>query len=91
MKICVGQTMWEGALSAHTTLPETSTCSIVWKFFLFFWQFWGLNLGLAFARQVLYHLSHAPTLFALAIYSGKVLHFLPWSISACSPLPTPPE
>jgi hypothetical protein len=27
------------------------------SFFLFFWQYWGLNMGLT--RQVLYHLSHS--------------------------------
>jgi hypothetical protein len=45
--------------------------------FLFFWQYWGLNSGLALAGQALYHLSQAPSPFLHAIFQ-TVAHNFPF-------------
>jgi hypothetical protein len=46
--------------------------------FVCFWQGWGLNLGLALAKQALYHLSHTPSPFAFSFFfiQGLVLFSL---------------
>jgi hypothetical protein len=41
---------------------------ITFKDFFPFWWYWSLNQGLRFARQALYHLSHAPNPFSIGSY-----------------------
>jgi hypothetical protein len=49
----------------------------LWGFFGCVWQYWSLNQGFTLAKQLLYHLSHAPKSFLALVILKIGSYFLP--------------
>jgi hypothetical protein len=76
-------------LRVHVLIPPWKCLSLFVCLFFNLTEF--LTQGLKLARQVLYHLSHAPRPFLLGSFSDRLLSFCLGLLGTVILLPPPPE